>query len=112
MPRVVVHAQADPWATGPFAALLDDLDEVDGVVVLDAVAHDPEAMRGLRERLPGTPIGGYLWALPPASPASIRAGWPDAVRGLDDTYVYHLGLIGRERLDAVGDALRAAAAPR
>ncbi len=112
VPRVVVHAQADPWATGPFAALLDDLDEVDGVVVLDAVAHDPEAMRGLRERLPGTPIGGYLWALPPASPASIRAGWPDAVRGLDDTYVYHLGLIGRERLDAVGDALRAAAAPR
>jgi hypothetical protein len=107
--RVVVHAQADPWATGPFAALLDDLGEVDGVVVLDAVAHDADAMRGLRERLPGTRVGGYLWALPPASPASIRAGWPDAVRGLDDTYVYHLGLIGRERLDAVGDALRAGA---
>ncbi|RIJ58420.1 hypothetical protein [Clavibacter phaseoli] len=45
----------------------------------------------------------YRWQL--------AAGWPDAVRGLDDTYVYHLGLIGRERLDAVGDALRAAAAP-
>lgn len=109
--RVVVHAQADPWATGPFAALLDDADLVDGVVVLDAVAHDPEAMRALRDRLPGTRIGGYLWALPPATPTSIRDGWPDAVAGLDDTYVYHLGLVSRGRLDAIGDALGAGSAP-
>jgi hypothetical protein len=109
--RVVVHAQADPWATGPFAALLDDADLVDGVVVLDAVAHDADAMRALRERLPGTRIGGYLWALPPATPASIRGGWPAAVRGLDDTYVYHLGLVSRARLDAIGDALRAGSGP-
>ncbi|MFT2750914.1 hypothetical protein ACMT9U_15150 [Clavibacter sp. Sh2036] len=108
--RVVVHAQEDPWATGPFAALLDDVGLVDGVVVLDAVAHDPEAMRALRGRLPGTRIGGYLWALPPATPASIRDGWPGAVARLDDTYVYHLGLVGRARLAAIGDALSAAGA--
>jgi hypothetical protein len=108
--RVVVHAQEDPWATGPFAALLDDLDPVDGVVVLDAVARDPDAVRALRDRLPGIRVGGYLWALPPATPTSIRDGWPAAVAALDDTYVYHLGLIGRGRLDAVGDALRVGAA--
>jgi hypothetical protein len=111
VPRVVVHAQPDPWGTGPFAALLDEADAVDGIVLTDALASDAPQVAALRRRLPGVRLGGWLWALPPATPASIRAGWPDAVRGLDDTYVYHLGLIGRERLDAVGDALRAAAAP-
>jgi hypothetical protein len=105
VPRVVVHAQADPWGTGPFAALLDDADAVDGVVVTDAVASDPAELAALRARLPGTRLGGWMWALPPATPASIRAGWPAAAAALDDTYVYHLGLIGQARLDAVVDAL-------
>ncbi|MDQ0745358.1 hypothetical protein QFZ62_002666 [Clavibacter sp. B3I6] len=103
--RVVVHAQADPWGTGPFAALLDEADAVDGVVLTDAVASDAAQLTALRARLPGTALGGWMWALPPATPASIRADWPAAVAALDDVYAYHLGLLGRERLDAVGDAL-------
>jgi hypothetical protein len=103
--RVVVHAQADPWGTGPFAALLDEADAVDGVVLTDAVASDAAQLAALRDRLPGTRLGGWMWALPPATPASIRTDWPAAVAGLDDVYAYHLGLLGRERLDAVRDAL-------
>jgi hypothetical protein len=105
--RVLVHATPDPWGTGPFAALLDDVDRVDGVVLTDAVASDPGQVAALRRRLPGTRLGGWMWALPPATTASIRDAWPDAVAGLDDAYVYHLGLIGRARLNAVTDALAA-----
>ncbi|PPF68579.1 hypothetical protein C5E16_06870 [Clavibacter michiganensis] len=107
--RVVVHADPDPWATGPFAALLDDVDLVDGVILADAVVHDPDAVRALRSRLPGTRLGGWMWAMPPATAAGIRAGWPRAIAGIDDAYAYHLGLVGPERLAAVGDALRAGA---
>ncbi|WP_159623000.1 hypothetical protein [Ruania rhizosphaerae] len=105
--RTVFHADPEPWSTGPFAALFDDADDMHGIVVpahrlADGGAHD------LRARLNGSRLGGYLMGLPPMEPASIRTQWPALIEGLDDVYLYHLGLLSQPRLDAVGHAVTTA----
>ncbi|KQQ08545.1 hypothetical protein [Rathayibacter sp. Leaf296] len=97
--RLLFHAQADPWATGPFAALLDT-PGADGVVL---PATDLALDGGVRPAVaPGVRVGGYLPVLPPVDPDAVP-GWADLLRDLDDLYLYHLGLLSRRRLDAVGE---------
>ncbi|WP_277213295.1 hypothetical protein [Isoptericola croceus] len=107
--RVVVHGQPDPWATGPFAAVLDDAASFDGVVVPTANApRDPSTAAALRTATSGTRLGAYLMALPPATPASVAEEWPQILANVDDAYLYHLGLLSADRLEAVGTAVRRA----
>ncbi|MFB7798372.1 hypothetical protein [Isoptericola sp. NPDC056134] len=106
VPRVVVHAQPDPWATGPFAALDDSVAAFDGVVLPGhLVTDDSGTVEMLRDQLPGSRVGGYLSALPPATPDSIVCEWPAGLAHLDDVYVYHLGLLSPARLAAAASAL-------
>jgi hypothetical protein len=109
--RVVVHGQPDPWATGPFAAVFDDAAAFDGVVVPGAlVMEGAEAVERLRSRLSGARLGGYFMAMPPATPESILEEWPQALAGVDDAHLYHLGLLSAARLEAVGEVVTRAQA--
>jgi hypothetical protein len=65
----------------------------------------PETVERLLSRLSGVRLGGYLVALPPATPASIVEEWPRAIANVDDAYLYHLGLLAPARLEAVGEAV-------
>ncbi len=105
--RVVVHGQPDPWATGPFAAVFDDAASFDGVVVPGALVMDgAETVEWLGSQVGDGRLGGYFVALPPATPASIAQDWPRAIAAVDDAYLYHLGLLSRARLEAIGETLR------
>lgn len=93
------HAQPDPWATGPFAALMGEPLIADGAIAIgDALIRDAAAVRAAVD---GAPLGGYFAALPPETPASMLARWPQVMRALDDVYLYHLGLVSAERLEAL-----------
>ncbi|SKC74867.1 hypothetical protein [Krasilnikoviella flava] len=106
VPRVVVHAQPDLWATGPFTALDDAVTAFDGVVLPGhLVTDDLGTVGAVRDRLPGRRVGGYLSAMPPATPDSIRRAWPAGLARVDDAYVYHLGLLSEARLEAAASAL-------
>lgn len=111
--RVVVHGQPDPWATGPFAAVFDDAAAFDAVVVPGALAAEgTETVERLRALALGARLGAYLMALPPATPESVVDEWPRAIAGVDDAYLYHLGLLSAARLEAVGEAVTRAQALR
>ncbi|MBE1877628.1 hypothetical protein [Myceligenerans pegani] len=113
VPRVVAHAQPDPWATGPFAALFEDAHLFDGIVVPgDLVTAGGATAADLRAAVPAAEVGGYFVALPPTTPAAVADTWPRAIAGLDAAYLYHLGLLSAERLTAVGTAVERAGALR
>jgi hypothetical protein len=95
--RLLFHAQADRWATGPFAALLETPGADGFVLPVTDLALDG----GSRPAMPaGVRVGGYVPVLPPVAPEAVP-GWADRLRDLDDLYLYHLGLLSQRRLDAV-----------
>lgn len=110
--RIVLHASADPWATGPFATVAPAVDaEVD---VLTATCWPgPErslpGLRALRELAgPHTRVAGYVLALPPraADGAALLAELRRyAEAGAAEFHLYHAGLGSAARLAAIGDAV-------
>ncbi|WHT21458.1 hypothetical protein N8J89_10495 [Crossiella sp. CA-258035] len=109
--RVIVHASADPWATGPFATAAPELGvEVDAVVAM--CWPGPEAsipgIEALRKLAPGTRIAGYVLALPPKpiEAAAMRAELAAlAAAGVQEFHLYHAGLASGARLAVVREAL-------
>ncbi|MET0132575.1 MAG: hypothetical protein ABW215_03180 [Kibdelosporangium sp.] len=109
--RVIMHATADPWGTGPFATVAPEVGA--DVDVLVAMAwHGPAAstpnIRALREIAPEARIAGYVLALPPkpvdgaAMLAEMRAL---AEEGVQEFHLYHAGLASGARLEAVREAV-------
>lgn len=109
--RVIMHATADPWGTGPFATVAPEVDAaVDALVAM--AWHGPAAsapnIRALRKLAPDTRIAGYVLALPPKSAdgaamlAEMRAL---AEEGVEEFHLYHAGLASQARLDAVREAV-------
>ncbi|SNY64961.1 hypothetical protein [Paractinoplanes atraurantiacus] len=81
------HASADPWATGPAAAVIDR----PGSYVIPAWENGAEALAAARAAAgPGSSLAAYVTIL----------GSSPAFRGADDLHVYHFGLASDARLAA------------
>ncbi len=101
--RVVLHASADPWATGPFATVAGGVGApVDALVAGCWQQADAEReLAGLRGS--GPRVGGYLladgsWAA--GDPAERLARYRAA--GMAEAHLYHLGLVGPAGLRLIG----------
>ncbi|WP_237774319.1 hypothetical protein [Actinosynnema sp. ALI-1.44] len=116
--RVIVHANSDPLATGPFATVAPDLGvEVDALVAMAWPGPEASApnIQALREIAPDTRIAGYVLALPP-KPADDQAMLAEmralADLGVEEFHLYHAGLASGTRLNAVREAIAALRATR
>jgi hypothetical protein len=109
--RVIVHATADPWGTGPFATVAPEVGiEVDALVAMcwpGPSASTPN-IRALRKLAPEGRIAGYVLALPP-KPADGAAMLAEmhalAAEGVEEFHIYHAGLASRARLDTIREAV-------
>jgi hypothetical protein len=111
---ITLHADPDPWATGPFAALPEGEQAAD--VLVGACWGDPATDAARLTRLrelcgPGQQVGAYVLALPPR-PADAQA-LAELLRtyaeaGASEIHLYHAGLASPKRLAAMTDALRLA----
>ena len=108
--RIVVHASADEWATGPFATVAGGVDaDVDALTLTCWPGPDVSvpAIRALRA-VTAKPLAAYVLALPPrpADGASLAAEWQQYLdEGASELHLYHAGLASLGRLDAVRHAL-------
>jgi hypothetical protein len=109
--RVIMHATADPWGTGPFATVSPEVGaEVDVLVAMawPGPAASTPNIRALRKIAPEARIAGYILALPPkpvdgaAMLAEMRAL---AEEGVEEFHLYHAGLASLARLDAIREAV-------
>ncbi|HEX3780976.1 MAG TPA: hypothetical protein VHX38_15035 [Pseudonocardiaceae bacterium] len=114
--RVVLHASADPWATGALPGLTPvSLDDVDAVV-LPCWQVGPPALDAVRATSAGVPstvdVGGYVTAVA-AQPVADIAGYVRDLHaaGAGELHLYHLGLAGPGRLPYLRDAVTAAHVP-
>ncbi|GAA2798371.1 hypothetical protein GCM10010452_28390 [Crossiella cryophila] len=109
--RVIVHANADQWATGPFATAAPELGvEVDAIVAM--CWPGPEAsipgIEALRKLAPQTRIAGYVLALPPkpVDSSAMRAELTAlSAAGVEEFHLYHAGLASGARLAMIRSAL-------
>ncbi|KAA5838154.1 hypothetical protein F1721_01485 [Saccharopolyspora hirsuta] len=93
--RVLLHASADPWATGALPGLTPSAaGEVDGVVLpcwkptgIAEIAHAPSAVD----------IGAYVTAVGPEVPDTAQYVRDLRAAGADELHLYHLGLAGPAR---------------
>ncbi|MET0235018.1 MAG: hypothetical protein ABW224_10305 [Kibdelosporangium sp.] len=111
--RVIMHANSDPLATGPFATVAPEVGaDVDVLVAMawPGPAASAANIRALRKLAPGTRIAGYVLALPPkpadgdAMLAEMRAL---AEEGVEEFHLYHAGLAAQARVDAIRAAVSA-----
>ncbi len=114
--RVVLHASADPWATGALPGLTPSSAEGVDAVVLPCWQVGPAALgavRAARGQLPSTvDVGGYVTAVA-AQPVADIAGYVRDLHaaGAGELHLYHLGLAGPARLPYLRDAVTAAHLP-
>ncbi|MDA0633839.1 hypothetical protein OUY22_10450 [Nonomuraea sp. MCN248] len=111
---VTLHANPDPWATGPFAAL--PVGEPDADVLVGNCWGDPATDAARLTRLAdlctaGQRVGAYVLTLPPrpadpAAQAELLALYAKA--GASEFHLYHAGLAGPRRLAAMRQALELA----
>jgi hypothetical protein len=118
--RLVFHASADPWATGPTAAVTGAGDRIDLYLAgtWGDTADGVALLGALRDAVGAGPrLGAYVPILPPypADADAFAARW-QALRdgGADELHLYHAGLASPQRLEAARTALRAltAASPK
>lgn len=110
--EVILHAQPDPWATGPLPGLTETApDEVD-VVVAQCWATGDRSLDTAR-RLASTVAGratpaAYVTVLPPTLEADF-APHLEALgeAGIRERHLYHLGLAGPTRRQMLAEATRA-----
>lgn len=108
---ITLHANPDPWATGPFAALPTGDPGAD--VLVGNCWGDPATDAARLSRLaelctPGQRVGAYVLALPPrpAHPetlAELLTAYAKA--GASEFHLYHAGLSSPQRLTAMAQAL-------
>ncbi|HET6633562.1 MAG TPA: hypothetical protein VFH77_00895 [Streptomyces sp.] len=97
--RLVLHASADPWATGPFATVDGGLGTDVDVLVGRCWDSGPGGARGLRALAHAadehTAVGGYLLADGSWQAADAAERLRDYLAaGMDELHLYHLGLAG------------------
>lgn len=106
---IAMHAVADPWATGPAAAVTEPLIDISCIVpaweLNDAGA---DRLRAVREVAPEVSLAAYTTVLPPAPPDAdvLAEHWQKLVAaGADELHLYHAGLASDRRLDAMRKAI-------
>lgn len=115
--RIALHGQPDPWATGALPGLTPTTaDEVD-VVVAPCWPTDPSSaatMSRLATELDDrATAGAYVTVLPPVRPDEVTSHVTSLVEaGARQLHLYHLGLVGPDRLPLLARAVDAAAAVR
>ncbi len=114
--RVVLHASADPWATGALPGLTPaTAGDVDAVVLpgwqVGPAALD--AVRSTRAALPDSiDVGSYVTAVAPIPVTGVEGYVRDLhAAGAGELHLYHLGLAGPARLPYLRDAVTAAHTP-
>jgi hypothetical protein len=108
--KIVAHAAADEWATGPFATVAGGVDaDVDTLTFTawpgpDAALPVLKALQGITDKA----LAAYVLALPPrpVDGAALATEWQQYLdAGASELHVYHPGLASQARLDAVSLAL-------
>ena len=108
--RVTLHGHPDPWTTGPSPALTDSAaDQVDAVLVSawPGTADTVSVVERTRAKVGGgVAVGAYVSVLPPKKLDEIGDHVAAAVgAGADELHLYHLGLVNRAQLDALGSII-------
>ncbi|MBD8873494.1 hypothetical protein [Rhodanobacter sp. DHB23] len=110
--EIILHASADPWATGAFASVAGGVDARADVLVANCWAGPETALAeiaGLARWQESRRLAAYVLALPPR-PCDARALRAEldayAGAGVDEFHFYHAGLASRARLAAIRTALR------
>jgi hypothetical protein len=105
---IAMHAVADPWSTGPAAAVTVADKDVNSYVVpaweLDEVGV--QRVRAMRDL--GADVSAYVNALPPAPPdaETLARHWRGLVAaGAAELHLYHAGLASDRRLTAMRMAI-------
>jgi hypothetical protein len=103
----VLHANADEWATGPFASVAGGVD-VDVDVLTTMCWPGPDvSVPGIRALRSSTQakIAAYVLALPPKT--TLVEEWQRYLaEGAGELHIYHAGLASQARLDAVTQAVQ------
>ncbi|MER7081734.1 hypothetical protein SAMN02982929_00606 [Saccharopolyspora kobensis] len=95
--RVVLHASADPWATGALPGLTPAAaGEVDGVVVPCWKPSGPAEVAAA-SAVTSADIGAYVTAVGPEVPDMTQYVRELRAAGADELHLYHLGLAGPAR---------------
>lgn len=110
--RVTLHGHPDPWKTGPSPALTSTAaSDVDAVLVSawPATAETVSVVERTRTLVGAdVAVGAYVSVLPPKKLDEVDAHVAAAVAaGADELHLYHLGLVNRPQLDALGSIIGA-----
>ncbi|SNT04863.1 hypothetical protein [Rhodococcoides kyotonense] len=105
--RVTLHGHPDPWKTGPSPALTASApSDVDAVLVSawPGTAETVSVVERTRALVgPDVAVGAYVSVLPPKKLDEVGAHVAATVAaGADELHLYHLGLVNRPQLDALG----------
>ncbi|MEV4754217.1 hypothetical protein AB0J86_03760 [Micromonospora sp. NPDC049559] len=106
---VTLHAQPDPWATGPSPGLTPGaVRQVDALLV-PAWPTTPASVDAVaRAARTGAVVDAYVTVLPPAEPAAVVGHARRLVAaGARRLSLYHLGLAGRRRQALLADVVAA-----
>jgi hypothetical protein len=105
-----MHAVADPWATGPAAAVTGPLAEIDSCIVpaWELTSAGADRLRALREVAPDASLAAYVTVLPPVPPdPDVLVEHWRTLGAADELHLYHAGLASDRRLDAMRKAIDA-----
>lgn len=105
--RVTLHGHPDPWKTGPSPALTSTAAaEVDAVLVSawPGTAETVSVVEKTRALVgEDVAVGAYVSVLPPKKLDEVGAHVEATVAaGASELHLYHLGLVNRPQLDALG----------
>ncbi|GGF93192.1 hypothetical protein GCM10007304_03810 [Rhodococcoides trifolii] len=108
--RVTLHGHPDPWKTGPSPALTSTAPaDVDAVLVSawPGTAETVSVVERTRALVgDGVAVGAYVSVLPPKKLDEIGAHVAATVAaGANELHLYHLGLVNRPQLDALGTVI-------
>ncbi|MHC5794728.1 hypothetical protein ACVXZ4_01070 [Lacisediminihabitans sp. FW035] len=109
--RITFHAQPDPWAVGPGAAVMDgSADDAYLLPESNLLGADAAELERIRTLAGTAALGAYVSAMPPIDSGVLPERWSQLAGVVDELCAYHFGLLSAERLDAVARSLRAASA--
>ncbi|OZD63312.1 hypothetical protein CH268_10415 [Rhodococcus sp. 06-1460-1B] len=105
--RVTLHGHPDPWKTGPSPALTASAPaDVDAVLVSawPGTAETVSVVQATRAAVgDGVDVGAYVSVLPPKKLDEVAAHVAATLdAGANELHLYHLGLVNRPQLDALG----------
>lgn len=107
--RIAMHAVADPWATGPAAAVTGPVPGVSCIVpAWELSSAGADRLRAMHAVAPDASLAAYVTVLPPVPPDPhlVAEHWRTLIdAGAEELHLYHAGLASDRRLDALRKAI-------